>query len=175
MISPVRWHGRGHRPSLIRSPIIPITYWALPRFSRVDLGSPYRAVLLPARCDVQAQPRPAVPRQGARHCGLVSPIRRTVRWYCAWMRRVRSKLSIAPRRCCPCAQDRSSAAPTTTSATAPPSVRRTRYPFGQDHRPDPATPPLRGVPQLARYIEKNVPEELDVHLILDNYGTKVPP
>src|SRR5271168_1960763 len=30
-------------------------------------------------------------------------------------------------------------------------VRRTRYPVRQDHRPDPATTPLRGVPQLPRY------------------------
>jgi transposase len=96
-------------------------------------------------------------------------IRRTVRWCCAWTRRVRSKLSIAPRRCCPCVPDRSSAAPKrhgTISLFAALDTRSSKI-IGQTqqrHR----SGEFRN---FLDTIEKNVPEELDVHLILDNYGT----
>ena len=50
-------------------------------------------------------------------------------------------------------------------------VRRPRRPDRQGHRPVPAATPSRGVPDLPKTIDAQVPKDLQVHLILDNYAT----
>ena len=80
--------------------------------------------------------------------------------------------STAVRRCCLCVPDRSNRALTTTSATAPPALfaavdAKTGKVIDQTqqrHR----SGEFRN---FLDTIEQNVPPELDVHLILDNYGT----
>jgi hypothetical protein len=95
-----------------------------------------------------------------------------VPWSCAWMKRVRFRHWTGPHPCCPCALDRSNAARTTMSAMARPSLfaalnTRTGKVIGQTqqrHRSEEFR-------KFLDTIEANVPAKLDVHLILDNYGT----
>jgi transposase len=47
-------------------------------------------------------------------------------------------------------------------------VCRARHQNRQNHRTEPATTSFRN---FLDTIEKNVPEELDIHLVMDNYGT----
>ena len=90
--------------------------------------------------------------------------------------KVRSKRWTGPRHCCRCGQARSSAAPTITTVTAPLVYlpRWTPSPaefIGQTQRRH------RSVEfrKFLDTIEENVPPELDIHLILDNYGTHKTP
>jgi len=45
------------------------------------------------------------------------------------------------------------------------------YQDRQDHRPEPATPSLRRVPQLSRLPSRRMCPRTGHHLIMDNYGT----
>src|SRR6516164_9792042 len=93
-------------------------------------------------------------------------------WCCAWTSRAKFKHSTARNRCCPYGQGSWSAAPTTTNAMgrlrcSPPWKLKTHKVSAQ------LKPRHRSVEfrQFLDVIEAQVPAELDVHLILDNYGT----
>jgi transposase len=92
-------------------------------------------------------------------------------WCCVWTRRVRFKRSIARRRCCPCPgqierRTHDYKRPGTTSLFAALDAKTGKI-IGQTHRRH-RSAELR---TFLDSIEKNVPAEMDVHLILDNYGT----
>jgi transposase len=84
------------------------------------------------------------------------------------MKRARSRRWTAQPRCCPWGRGGSSAAPTTTNGTAPPALNtKTGRIIGQTRQRHRSLE----FRSFLDTIENNVPEELDVHLIMDNYGT----
>src|SRR5678810_943958 len=100
-------------------------------------------------------------------------VRRSRRWCCAWTRRARSRHSTAPSRCCRWPLASPSGAPTTTRVTGRRrSLRRSTLPRARSlHRRHRSSEFLR----FLRTIETNVPPRLDVHLVMDNYGTHKTP
>ena len=95
------------------------------------------------------------------------------RWCCAWTRRARSKRWIAPSRCLPMRPGPSRAAhprlhaPRHHVAVRRASTRRAGTVIGQLHRRHRAIE----FRKFLDTIDAAVPADLDVHLILDNYGT----
>jgi len=97
-------------------------------------------------------------RKAATSSGCIST-RRTGWSYCMRTRRARSKRWIAASRSCPCRLARSTADPRLRSAWHDHAVGRSGRQERDGHR-RPASP-----------IDAAVPEDLNVHLIVDNYGT----
>lgn len=97
-------------------------------------------------------------------------IRPDGRWFSVWMRRARFSPWTAPGRFFPCARAFPNGARTTTSLFAALDVATGRV-IGACHR-------RQRHQELLRFLERidaAVPSELDVHLVMDNYGTqKVP-
>ena len=88
----------------------------------------------------------------------------------------RSKRSTGSSRCCRCCPELPSGVATTTPATAPPrcSRRSTRLDGERHHL---AAQRHRAI-EFKKFLERidaEVPDELDVHLILDNYATHKTP
>ncbi len=121
--------------------------------------------------DIQVLPRPAVHRQGARYRRSVSG-------------------SSGARPGAVCGREEADTSPGSqrTAAAHAPRTDRTPHPRLSRHgttslfaalehkdrqadRPDPASPSLRGVSHFPRYHRGERAAELDMHLILDNYGT----
>ena len=111
-------------------------------------------------------------RRCATSSASTSP-RPSARWCCASTRRARSRRSTAPSRSCPCAPASRSGAATTTSAMA----RRPLF-----AALDIATGKVIGrcfaassrarVPEVpARASKPTFPDDLDLHLVMDNYAT----
>ena len=105
-------------------------------------------------------------------CTWTRPSRR---WCCAWMRRARYRRWTAHSRSCRWHQVFLSAERTTTCAMERRRcLRHWTLPRGGDWTVTQA-PSQHGVLQFLRTIEANVPAQLDVHLVMDNYGTHKTP
>ena len=92
-------------------------------------------------------------------------------WSSMWTRSPRFRPSIAPSRCCRSAQGRSSGAPMITSGTAHPAVRhprcRHRQVIGKCFRRHRS----REFRKFLDHVDANVPEGLDIHIVMDNCST----
>jgi len=97
--------------------------------------------------------------------------RRTALWCCAATRRIRFRRWTARRRCCPCDRARSTPHARLQVTRHHQPLRRAGCKDRNDHRPN--TPPssLVRVSQIPRRHREERAAELDVPLILDNYGT----
>ena len=118
-------------------------------------------------------------RCSSRRCGTLwacTCVLRTKRWCFAWTRKRKCRPWIAHNPCCRCDQGKWSAEPTITcgmerlSLFAALDVKSGRV-MGEFHRRH------RSVEfrKFLERIEASVPAALDVHLILDNYGTHKTP
>ena len=122
--------------------------------------------------DLQAVARSAVHREGYATSWVCTCIRPSARWCCAWTRSRRFKRWSAASRYCRCVQASQSGAPHdyrrhgTTSLFAALDVATGKVLGG-------CFPRHRAV-EFRRFLDdiaKAVPEDLDIHLVLDNYGT----
>ena len=102
--------------------------------------------------------------------------RRSGRWCCAWTRSPRSRRSIAPRRSCRCCRARPERATHDYKRSGTSSLYA-----ALDHRPGKVIGSLHArhraieFKQFLQRIDREVPAELDVHLVLDNSSTHKTP
>ena len=95
-----------------------------------------------------------------------------MRWCCAWMRSRRFRRSAVPSLCCPCGPDNRSGARTTTRDIGVTSLFAaldiaTGNVLGKCYRRHRSVEFL----DFLKKIDIAVPADLDIHLVLDNYGT----
>ena len=126
--------------------------------------------------DLQAQPRPAVRRQGPRRRrALPQPARARGRAL-RRSRSPRSRRSTGPRRSCRCSRARQSAPRMTTGA---PARRASTPPWTSAPARSSAASTIASraieFKQFLNTIDREVPGDLDVHLVLDNSCTQRPP
>ena len=117
----------------------------------------------------EALHRCSICREGARYRGAVSR-RLNARWFCASTRRARFRRWTNPRRCFRGTRDKSSGGRITLTLFAALDAA-TKKMIGRcypRHRG-------RGFLSFLREIERNVPPNLDVRLIMDNYATHKTP
>ena len=118
------------------------------------------------------------------HC---SSTRSATSWGCTWIhrigrscsvwtRRAKFKPWIAPRRCCRCRSAGRSGARTTTGATAPPRcLRHWMWPPARSSANVIAAIGARSSCSSSKRLTRRCHADLDLHLILDNYGTHKTP
>ena len=147
-----------------------LTQTAVSRIWRAFGLQPHRQETLEAVARTRCSSRRSATSSGS------TSTRPSARWCCAWTRSPRSRRWIAPRRSCRCCPARPSARPTTTSATAPPAStpRWTSPPARSSARCTHATA-RSSSRSSCRRIDREVPAELDVHLVLDNASTHKTP
>ncbi len=96
------------------------------------------------------------------------PIRR---WPCVSMERVRSRHWIERNRCCPCDRDKWNVEPRPQTQRYAIVIRC----FGIEDQPgDRSVASPASFPRISFVldtIEANVPSDLDIHIVMDNYGT----
>ena len=99
-------------------------------------------------------------------------IRPKRRWFCVWMRRVRFKPWIAPSL--GCHSRRAAAAPTPTTMCATerrPCLRRSKSWRAKSSANACRATGIKSLRKFLRTLDASYPKTLDLHLILDNYGT----
>ena len=107
--------------------------------------------------------------------------RQTGRWCFVWTKRAKSRRSTAADGCCPCARARLRAAPTTKRATAQPAcshpltspqiasaANATRDTSGETS----VSPEVSEFRRFLDRIDAGMPQDLDIHLVMDNYDTR---
>ena len=96
-----------------------------------------------------------------------------MRWCCAWMKISRSRHSAVPSLCCPCGPDNGSGARPTTRDMASPAclhaldIATGGNVAGKCYRRHRSVEFL----DFLKKIDTAVQSDLDIHLVLDNYGT----
>ena len=150
------FHGRRHRGVEVHGPA-PLDRVQHP-------ASPAEAL--------QALHRSVLRREGPRHRRPL-PRRTTMRWCCASTRRARPRRWSGLSPSCPSGSDTSKVSRTATSVTAPPpsSPPWTWPPAGSSPSASRCHQEFLG---FLRHIDANVPPDLDVHLVVDNYSTHKP-
>ena len=138
-------------------------------------GQPHLAGLRPATAPGRDASSCRRTRCSSRRCAISwgSTSRRpTRRWCCAWTRRRRFRRSIASSPCSRCVPGRWSAAPRLPPPWHDLAVRgprREEREGGRRVSPAPSVHANSGTSSIRS--RRRVPARLDVHLILDNYGT----
>ena len=154
------------------------THWSLRSMARASghAPRPFIASGGPSACSRIAR-RPsscrAIPSSWRRSATSSVCIwrRRIVPWFSVSTKRARSRPWTVPSPSCRCAPGRRSGAATTTSATARPLSSRPSTSPRRDHRQRFPAPSGPRVPQIPRPRRGERPADLDIHIVMDNYGT----
>ena len=125
-----------------------------------------------SRTESRSSRSPTIPSLRPR-CGILSVFiwtRPTALWCFAWTRRARFRLWTGPLPCCRCVPDCPNARPMITNAMAP--RRCSRLSISSTDIAS-CLPRHRGKEfvKFLDQIEKEVPADLEVHLVMDNYST----
>lgn len=151
------------------------THWSTRSMAR-EMGMTQNAVLRiwhafglqPHRRRPSSCPPTRCPSTRYARSSVCTWIRRSRPWCCAWTRRARSRHWTARSR------GPGPARAAYARLRAPRhdhTVRGAGRGHRQGHRADAAAPSQRGIPEVLRTVEVNVPAAMAIHLVMDNDGT----